>query len=742
MLRKFIAFIAAFAVCIASVQSPANFASFQASSGSSSFPDATSAADLNFQTGAAFGCASIAACITASNNGGYVQNADGSWTLIASNTLRMGTNGLLAEHATTSFITSTRDLTNAAWTKTNVTAANNAVGICPTCGSNLATTLTASAANGTVCQGSTSTGITTFTSFIKRVTGSGEIDMSIDNGVTWQKVDTINYALMNVQRTLDSVYQPMQLTNYLSTANATICFRIVTNGDAIAVDFSDLQSQNPQAQSYASFWTSPVQTGGTTRNQDVYTAASTLLSTLRGSAFTVKIYYSGMTDAWSPNAWNGPSNVAPSQTATFVDMIDDQTNNNYIFQAGGPYAAGVTVNNSNVLGANSFPPSYPGQDFNDASFPNQANAGVGGWPASGIMCMSSDGTSSFFTMSGGTVATGASVSFSTTLRLFQNTNAYITRMTVYATKHSSATLQSECFVQPTRPTLVDQAVAGTQVYTDFSVGREQALTAFDGAQYGAETGGIGAPGGCSSCGTWNYLRAYTAGNAMQRFGIIPGTPGDPGIVSFTSTERVEANGSFLPPTNIPSGEDYTVGQTVWNSWSMLLAPGNQVLSHDFFTLTQMHNSSVPGTAFIMQSALGTPDTGRWDSSASLAGSKFGAAYTIRRGCWVNVVQMTNLQSTATGEWKVWMNGTLWFDATSIKTIGRATGGDPYAAHFKYGIYRQVTSEMQSAFYANVRTCSQGTECTSREGASDLSGKVASPDAIPAGYTYSSAPMCP
>jgi len=705
----------------------------------SAFPDTSSAVDLNFQTNQAWGCASVSACITASSDGGYVRTSTDQWNLISSNTLRMSDLGLLTEHATTSLAASTRDLTNAAWTKTNLTAAKTATGIDGS--SNAASTLTASAANGKVCQSVTTTGNTTLTVFMKRVTGTGEIDLSVDNGTTWNKVDTTGYALMNVQRALDSTYQPIQLLNYAS--NPTICLRIVTNGDAVAVDFFDLQSPSQFSQPYASFWTSPVQTAGTTRNQDVLTAASTLLSTLRGSAVTVVIYVNGMKDAVSPNIWNGPNNVDPSKTATHVCLICDDTNSNWLFQAGAPFNTPITVNNTSILGSASFPASYPGQDPNNPSFPVETNAGVGGWQEPGIFCFSSDAGGSSFTFSGGTVVTGASLSFSTTINLFRNYSGYITRVTVYNTRKSNATMQAQCNVTPTRPSLIDQAVAGSQYYTDYTTSGEQPFAQVDaqgsaspslgGGWYGAETGQIGAPGGVS--GTWNYLRGYND-HQMTRFGMLPGTPPGLGISNPTVTERVEANGAFVDaPGHNPAGQNYSVGQTVWISGSMLLAPGNQILSHDFFVATQpMHETTVPGTSLLAAIAIqGKPDTFQWQSD--LTSQSYGTPLQLKRGCWYNFVHKINRQTSATGEWQVWWNGSSLFDQLNIVTAAGNQG------HYKFGIYRAISSEMQQMFYANIRVCAQGSDCTTKEGTSDLSGKVASPDAIPAGYTYSSAPTC-
>ena len=125
--------------------------------------------------------------------------------------------------ASTNIALYSRDFTNAAWVKTNVTAALDQVGIDGT--ANSASKLTATAGNGTALQTVTSTSaVRISTCYVKRVTGTGTIEMTNDNGTTWTAV-TVTAGWTRVQ--------PPNITN----ANPTFGFRIVTNGDAIAVDY-------------------------------------------------------------------------------------------------------------------------------------------------------------------------------------------------------------------------------------------------------------------------------------------------------------------------------------------------------------------------------------------------------------------------------------------------------------------------------------------------------------------------
>jgi hypothetical protein len=150
-----------------------------------------------------------------------------------------GVRTLLLEAAKTNDVLHNRDLTNAVWVKTNVTAVKDQTGIDNV--ANSASRITASAANGTCLQAVTSANTRhAQTAFVKRLVGSGTIQMTMDNGTTWTNVTvTAGWTRVSI---------PWQ-----SLVNPTVGFRIVTNGDSIAVDFV----QNEWTMNY----TSPIETG-------------------------------------------------------------------------------------------------------------------------------------------------------------------------------------------------------------------------------------------------------------------------------------------------------------------------------------------------------------------------------------------------------------------------------------------------------------------------------------------------
>jgi len=146
--------------------------------------------------------------------------------------------GLRVEQASTNLLLYCRDLTNVAWTKTNASAALDQIGIDGVAAS--ASKITASAANGTCIQAVTSASASRAGSaYVKRVTGGGVVEMTQDGGATWTPIVPT------------SVWTRVELATAIITDPA-LGFRLVTSGDAIAVDYAQLESEQ--------FATSPILT--------------------------------------------------------------------------------------------------------------------------------------------------------------------------------------------------------------------------------------------------------------------------------------------------------------------------------------------------------------------------------------------------------------------------------------------------------------------------------------------------
>lgn len=116
-----------------------------------------------------------------------------------------------------------RDLTNVVWVKTTLTATKDQTGIDGA--ANSATRLTATAGNALALQAVVlGSSARAQSAYVKRITGSGTIEMTTDNGTTWTAITvTAGYA---------RVFCPLQ-----TVTNPVFGFRIVTSGDEIAVDY-------------------------------------------------------------------------------------------------------------------------------------------------------------------------------------------------------------------------------------------------------------------------------------------------------------------------------------------------------------------------------------------------------------------------------------------------------------------------------------------------------------------------
>ena len=200
---------------------------------------------------------------TAASNagtGGWYFGVDGLWHQAQPNVLRdrhyvNGVRSTLLEAAITNIVLNNRDLTQSQWTKTSVTAARDQVGVDGL--ANNASSIVATAGNGTCLQTVTLASSFRRTScFVKRITGSGTIQMTTDN-VTFTTI------------TVTSAYTRVTIPSQTVT-NPVIGFKIVTSGDKIAVDFV----QSEVAQTSNDEPTSPigVATTASTSGADVFNA--------------------------------------------------------------------------------------------------------------------------------------------------------------------------------------------------------------------------------------------------------------------------------------------------------------------------------------------------------------------------------------------------------------------------------------------------------------------------------------
>ena len=185
-------------------------------------------------------------------------NASGLIELVASGIPRLdyfasgGTVGcpaLLIEPSAQNLALQSRDLSQAVWVKTNVTATKNAVGADGSVSG--ATTLTATAASGTVLQAIINISQSrVFSAYVRRVSGTGAIQMTTNGGTNWTTVS------------ISSIYTQVACAAQ-TVLNGSVGFRMAVSGDVIEVDYTQGEV-GPIATSAI-----PTTTGSVTRNAEV-----------------------------------------------------------------------------------------------------------------------------------------------------------------------------------------------------------------------------------------------------------------------------------------------------------------------------------------------------------------------------------------------------------------------------------------------------------------------------------------
>lgn len=202
----------------------------------------------------------------------WTKLASGLWAQVASGSARscylgadttVGTyGGLLIEAIGTQLVTPTasiRDMTDASWVKTTMTTALTSTGIDGA--TNSCTRVTAAGANSLILQTLVAAASSrTYSCWIKRVTGTGNVELTQD-GLTFTDIK----AQIN-----SSTFTRVSLT--ASQLNASFGVRVVTNADAIDVDFNQFEAK--------AFPTSPMASAGAARNSDllIYPTAGNIIN--------------------------------------------------------------------------------------------------------------------------------------------------------------------------------------------------------------------------------------------------------------------------------------------------------------------------------------------------------------------------------------------------------------------------------------------------------------------------------
>ena len=172
---------------------------------------------------------------------GFAPWGDGHWSSFPSGVMRHTDFGLLVEPGATNLALRSRDLTQSAWTCTNVTAARNATGFDNN--ANGASTLTATAANGTCLQSIThANSAFTLSFFAQCVNCTGGVSATLDN-TTYTSLSSSNCGVWPAQTgTAPGTAKFVRCTLGQTVTNPNIGFKIVSNGSGIIVDEVQLEA--------------------------------------------------------------------------------------------------------------------------------------------------------------------------------------------------------------------------------------------------------------------------------------------------------------------------------------------------------------------------------------------------------------------------------------------------------------------------------------------------------------------
>lgn len=284
----------------------------------------------------------------ASNDGQSLTKCAIDAVRVSSGLVDVSTLGVWVEPSRTNDALWARDLSNAAWSKTTMTCAHTANGMRGG-DANGATTCTATAANGTVIQAIVFTSSAQAASvFIKRRTGTGEVDVTRD-GTTWIRVDTSLSASIwkrivaqetagCTSSTAPSGSNCVIAAGLSGTAaNASIGIRIVTNGDAVDVDFAQ------EERSVAGDTTSPIETtsAAATRSTDL---VDVTISPSLPTSFCASATYVGSLPGGNPRYHGVPGSGAPGVAGGSGSYCDSYGNNaDTSASSPGAYTSGLST---------------------------------------------------------------------------------------------------------------------------------------------------------------------------------------------------------------------------------------------------------------------------------------------------------------------------------------------------------------------------------------------------------------
>ncbi len=255
---------------------------------------------------------------------------------------------------------------SATWTVTNLTPVT---GKTAPDGTSTATEFTAGAANATLTQSVTAIAADyTFSVWLRRVTGTGNIDISAHSGGTW------------VTQSISGTWARYTVTQALTAGARTPGIRVVTSGDVIEVWGAQLE-QRSAVTAYTATTTAPITNyvpqlltaqNNVPRFDHTPTTGESLGLLIEESRTNALTYSEDFADAaWSKNALSVTSNVgvAPDGTLTADLCVPDATAAAHFFRSTISQGSGVDSARSLYVKAAGYKYLGIGRNANDATDP-------------------------------------------------------------------------------------------------------------------------------------------------------------------------------------------------------------------------------------------------------------------------------------------------------------------------------------------------------------------------------------
>lgn len=236
--------------------------------------------------------------------------------------------------------------------------------------------------------------------------------------------------------------------------------------------------------------------------------------------------------------------------------------------------------------------------------------------------------------------------------------------------------------------------------------------------------------------SWNNWSQWQCSNCISTGGRL----GD--LWRFQETYSDVWDGTNRSELDGANSAQFNTGTAFWLAYAVYIEPGTAYTSQ-WNINGQMHNNSSPALICCIFTVNSNSNsvTDTWFVSTfnatTTATTSTTSGVAITRGRWYHFVFQVSPSNTGTNDtFNVWLDTVTPGTMVQIASNSGASlfGGNANNAnnYWKYGVYRQTGVPLPTFAirYGNMQICSQGADCTSKYGVSDLSALTTTPLADP------------